>query len=282
MGFSLIELSIVILVIGILVAGVTKGGAIMTKARIGSAESLTSSAPVAAIQNLVAWYEPVLKTSFNDANRFDGTVLTNTNGGSWFDNSPNKNLNTTTVAGTVTYQESGINGLPTVRFAGTTSSLAFDSSILNQKDYTIFVVEQRRVATSATVGSFLSIGGANNLGYSTTTDITMPGSGTKNVSAFVRITPRIITFLSSSNLLATATKGVFVNGGNGNLAANAAVDTKITATSTGFIGRSNTTSFYNGDISEIIIYDRALQLDERNDIQNYLGKKYGINVTISA
>jgi len=281
MGFSLIELSIVILVIGILVVGITKGGAIMAKARIGSAKALTSSSPVAIIPDLVAWYEPVLESSFNAAQAVDGSALAVSNGAAWFDNSPYKANNVTAVAGPVTYKESSINSLPAVKFAGGTSSLTFNSSPLNQKDYTVFVVEQRLATGSATVGRFLSLGGANNFGYATDTTITMPGSGSYNVPVYSKATPRIITFLSSLTVM-TATKGVFINGGNGSLAASFAGDSLLTATPIGYIGRDSSTSFYNGEIAEIIIYNRALKVDERNDIQNYLSKKYGIKVTTSA
>jgi len=53
-AFSLIELSIVILVIGVLIAGVSQGGKMITKFRISAAASLTNSSPVHSIKNLVA------------------------------------------------------------------------------------------------------------------------------------------------------------------------------------------------------------------------------------
>ncbi len=293
MGFSLIELSIVILVIGILVAGVTKGGSIMTKARIGSAKSLTSSSPAAVIPDLVAWYEPVLSSSFNPANAFDGTTLTvsATTGASWYDNSPAKNNNATTVTGGITYRESSINNIPSVRFgeANSTTTLAFNSSALNKKDYTIFVVEQRRVATSGTVGRFLSLGGIaatpNSLGYSGATTISDSNGGSFTaVPAYAPSSPRISTFTSN---LSANTRRVFVNGTEGlSGSSNGANGTGavITATSLGLIGAdiATTSSYYKGDIAEIIIYNRALKVDERNDIQNYLSKKYGIKVSISS
>ena len=281
MGFSLLELSIVIIVIGLLVLGITKGSVIIARAKIASAKALTNSSPAAITPDLVAWYEPVLDSSFNSAQTIDGTTLTNSNGGVWFDNSPLKGNNVTANTA-ATYKESVINSLPSVRFGGA-AFLTFNSLPLNQKDYTVFVVEQRSLATSVTAGRFLSLGGANNLGYATDTTITMPGgSGSQIVAAYSIPIPRILTFLSSSTVMTTATKGVFLNGGAGNIAANAAADSLITATSSGFIGKDNAaTSFYTGDIAEVIIYNRALKASERNDIQGYLSKKYGIKVTTS-
>ncbi|MCE3255904.1 MAG: hypothetical protein K0R25_1398 [Rickettsiaceae bacterium] len=57
LAFSLIELSVVILVIGILVVGITKGMSIMRSAKLQSAQSLTQSSPVALIDGLKLWLE---------------------------------------------------------------------------------------------------------------------------------------------------------------------------------------------------------------------------------
>ena len=274
MGFSLIELSVVILIIGLLVIGVTKGAALMTKSRLTSAKTLTASSPVLQIasSDLVAWYEPVLDSSFNASQRFNETSLTGT---AWFDNSASKSNPAGVAAGTPKYIESSTNNLPAVRFGGD-SALSFNAIAMNQKaDYTIFVVERRGAATSSSAGGFLMIGGA--FGYATNTTITMPGTGSQTVPAYDSPKPRILTFLSSGTAL-SVTKGVFVNGGTGNVAGNT-TETALSITAEVFIGKSTATNFYTGDISEIIIYSKALAADERNDIQKYLSKKYGITVT---
>ncbi len=54
-AFSLIELSIVILIIGILVAGVTKGSTLYQKIKLSSARSVTNNSPVAYISGLSVW-----------------------------------------------------------------------------------------------------------------------------------------------------------------------------------------------------------------------------------
>jgi len=267
MGFSLIELSIVILVIGILVLGITKGSLVINKAKLGSAKSLTSSAPVPLISDLVAWYEPTLDTSFAPSDISQGTTLS-----AWNDNSPYKSNNTSVGATIPTYNESAINNLPAVTFAAG-ATLTFNSLPLNGKYYTVFVVERRGAATAAS--TLVNLGTGAVLGYITDTTIgdsvpTTDSSATVAAYNANSLVPRISTFLSDS----TTTK-VFVNGTVGS-ATGSAPSTTITAA--GVIGSAN----YVGNISEVIIYNRTLSVDDRNAIQNYLSKKYGIKVTTSA
>jgi len=47
-AFSLVELSIVILIIGVLIAGVIQGSNLVTKFRIKTAQTLTQSSPVSS------------------------------------------------------------------------------------------------------------------------------------------------------------------------------------------------------------------------------------------
>ncbi len=281
MGFSLIELSIVILVIGILVIGITKGSAVMAKAKLGSARALTSGSPVLQISDLFVWYEPVLESSFTAANAFDGTNLS----GGWLDNNPSKSpLNNAVVATKAPlYEEDGINSLPTVDFSDGAARLNFSSAYLNQKDYTIFVVEQKRSTTD--LQRFLNLGnstGVNAFGYSTNTAVNgSTGDHTVAVAGLVgtAYTSRIITFLTDTSV--ENGRRAFVNGTAGD---GVSSETAISVGATGVIGADNSDGAnpYNGYISEVIIYYRALKADERNDIQEYLSKKYGIKVAQSS
>ncbi|MFM7682251.1 MAG: prepilin-type N-terminal cleavage/methylation domain-containing protein, partial [Bacteroidota bacterium] len=57
LAFSLIELSIVILIIGILVAGVTQSSRLVAQMRLASAQSVTRSADISSIRDMVFWAE---------------------------------------------------------------------------------------------------------------------------------------------------------------------------------------------------------------------------------
>ena len=64
LAFSLIELSVVILIIGILVLGVTQGNRMMSEAKLKSARSLTTSSPVASIEGLAVWLDSTSENAF--------------------------------------------------------------------------------------------------------------------------------------------------------------------------------------------------------------------------
>jgi prepilin-type N-terminal cleavage/methylation domain-containing protein len=111
-AFSLIELSIVILIIGILVAGVTQSSRLVSRMRILSARSITQSAPVSSIKDLYSWHETVLESSFDEAEASDGTRITN-----WYDFNPQTStdkilINQTDVNLKPLYSSGKINGLP--------------------------------------------------------------------------------------------------------------------------------------------------------------------------
>jgi hypothetical protein len=57
----------VILVIGILVAGVTESRGLITKFRLSSARSLTSSSPVNSMKDLILWLDATSASSVNDS-----------------------------------------------------------------------------------------------------------------------------------------------------------------------------------------------------------------------
>ncbi len=119
-GFSLIEISIVILIIAILVYGISTGIDLYKDAKISTAKNLTTKSPVSRISELSLWLEA------SDSQKIEcyGATKTCTNNGKikiWFD------INPTTIDkinvgrnnngdGAPTYVEDGINGLPSINF----------------------------------------------------------------------------------------------------------------------------------------------------------------------
>jgi hypothetical protein len=48
-------------------------------------------------------------------------------------------------------------------------------------------------------------------------------------------------------------------------------------TGAGYIGRGINNTYFNGEISEILVYDRVLSADETAAVEKYLRNKFGTN-----
>lgn len=282
-AFSLIELSIVILIIGVLIAGVMKGKSLIRKSQLLSAQKLTQSSPVAGMKDLAFWYETSTSSSFS----FDQSVDAG-NISSWLDINPQAitKLNATqdTDNHKPNYYENVINGLPVVRFNGTSDQLDINGNFLlaNQSDCTFFIVVKSAatVASNARVMSYTSLPiGAR--GYYVQTDSNtygfQIGSDASGLAAIA--TPPSIT---KANIVTTYrlgnTLGASVNGKAFTTVINTQTPiTNLTRITFGaFSGGSG--GHWAGDLGEVIFFTRYLKASERKAIEDYLGQKWGISL----
>lgn len=269
-AFSLIEVSVVILVIGILVAGITLGSALVKKSRIAAAQTLTVSSPINGIKDSALWLETAVDASFAATELSDGDVVS-----LWYDNRSNAaNKPNITVAGTGPVYSNTINYVHAVKFSGSSSNYLqiADPTFLNNTNYTVFILEKRQsnAANNYFFGENPS-GTANQniaLGYSldgTVIHSQGTNSYTSNVSSYADSTnkPRIFTFIHDSS----SGKKTYINGV---LAAQNSDTSAISGLTTNLaIGKS-----YTGEIGEIAIFTRALKNEERKAIEDYIGKKW--------
>jgi prepilin-type N-terminal cleavage/methylation domain-containing protein len=300
-AFSLIELSIVVLIIGILIAGVTQGSRLVKQSRVSTAQNQTQTSPVNSIPNLVGWWETTSANSFKDIEADDGLQPT-----IWYDissQSINKNNATpgATVAGSATYRATAINGLPALVFAGTSLNQSFalaDPTIINSSDYTIFVVENHSTTSIAKnyflCGSATVVGAPYNnlvLGYSTVASnnvvwsyLTTAASATNYASQGTITQPatNIETIHSYVHKISNgaSAKKYFMNGTQQTLTTNDA--NSLASWAGASIGCSLAVSpggAFTGAIGEVIIYNRALSTEERKSVEGYLGKKWSVTVS---
>lgn len=286
-GFSLIELAMVIVIIGLLVIGVTKGSNMIDDARLSPARALTLASPVASISNLVLWLETTSFDSISANQRFDGASNITT----WYDINPQvttKN-NATTYSGSPTYIANGINGLPVIRFSGASAQyLNFNGTALANSNYTIFIIEQRRDThgSDANNNYFMGssptpVGYGNNqlphLGYRFNTTFTFAQFGNDYdvaVSGYTTPTPIIHTFRFSS----TQGKDYWKNGSNLIHQTSGGALQGLINYDNASIGAAFGTILYNGDIAEVIIFNKALTSEERVSVESYLSKKWKIAI----
>ena len=122
-AFSLVELSVVILIIGILIAGVTQSGRLIRQIKLSTARSVTSSSDVASIRDITAWFEASTEGVFTDTNE-NTDIEDKAEIKYWRDVNPQKSKGDKPVLANVAsnakpkYASNGINGIPSVYFDG--------------------------------------------------------------------------------------------------------------------------------------------------------------------
>ena len=297
LAFSLIELSIVILIIGILVAGVTQGSRLVRESRLTNARTITQSSDIISIKDMTLWLdatdENTIKAStLADADSTDfGNVENNDAISVWIDKNPQLTrkiqVTSNSDAQRPAYIENAINGLPSLYF---TDDYMFSGDLVpltaGDDDYTLIGVFQ-----------FDAIDADNDMIFAQT-----PDGFPDNDAGFLKgestnfgwwggnndYTPATVAALTPYIAIAKVNHNnsnnvsIYLNSNSpstgqsqaGGSAANVSDDRfGIGAMSDGGPG------FFNGYISEIIYYDRALKQAEIESINAYLSKKYGIPVS---
>jgi len=295
-AFSLIELSIVILIIGILVAGVTQSSRLINQIKLTSAQSLTKSSDVNSISNLVLWTETSLNGSLtNPLSSFqidDGQNIL-----SWNDINPTSSfkidLSQSNSSYQPTYKSSGINGLPSVSFDGNNDSLFNSSSVplvSNAKNYTLVSVYRPYRMTSAD-GIIVIAQGTNPIVPNRAASILL-WSGTSGFAGWwnsyypsfqVNINNNYITIVTINNNLSSNNVSIYINSNTPFIGTSSGSPSNLNLGnqifSAGGMDSMGSSYAYHGLISEIIVFDRTLKADEVKSINNYLGKKYAIKIS---
>jgi hypothetical protein len=276
-GFSLVELSIIIIIIGIFAAGIFVADKMISKFRLKTAESLTRSSPIVSITQNNLWLETTLESSFNGSEADNNKSIS-----SWNDQSKSGGTKSSVVkVGLGPTYSNTINRLHAVKFDAISSANPSatnhlkieDASYLNNTDYTIFVLEKRQSSSSNNYFIGESPNGTSNqtltLGYSAdSTVIHSQGSSTSydsNVSSYSNSTdkPRLFSFVHSG----TGGNKTYINGV---LAGeDATKTTHLNSIEDLVIGKG-----YTGEIGEVAIFTKALNNESRTSIEDYLAKKW--------
>lgn len=290
-GFSLIELSIVIIIIGILIAGLSASSSLINKAKLSTAKSLTNSSPVASIKDLFFWLEATSEKSFSASEPEDGDSLS-----TWLNINPrNQNITQTSVEGGSSkepkYKLNCINNISCVQFNGDYSNFHIDENVKTD-NFSIFVVFQLKDydrlccdTLMSTVGSdsgvdyfdlkVISSGRANFRYHKSTHEVTALYTGDVMKSD----TPTILDVIHKSSGATLYHNGSNVDSDN----SGGGGSKRIGDISIGYWKQAASNLFQplNGYIGEIIIFTRALKNQERQDVEQYLGQKWDVDVSQS-
>jgi len=284
-AFSLIELSIVILIIGILIAGVTQGSRLVAQMRLTTARTQTQSSPIASIRDVAIWLESTASSSFDDSTTEDGSGIA-----TWYDINPlaTTKTNATQATGSkqAKYTVNSINGLPAVKFDGTDDDFSLGALSPGNNVSLFLVIKPTTAHVEGLLDSAPTLpypfrnyceSGCASDGQFSLWNNPSPGSAPAVDLGLSALTQAIIYIQTYFNASASPAK-ILTYYRNGTLISTATdTDTNDIAWTSPRMGSiNNTTVLYDGFIGEMVIFSRTLKAEERNSITKYLGKKWGI------
>lgn len=303
-AFTLIEVSIIIIIIGILVSGISSGMDLYEDYKITTARNLTLNSRVKRIDDLEVWLETTNENAFSYyntsvvPNRYDfyKNISENQPIQKWNNvETLNKLVNgndviQTTLSKQPKYISNSIGGLPALYFDGkndgTGDSFLFNGSFLNNKtDVTVFIVDQRTALGTPSVSPSYSIPYQYFLSGNDSVNFAVGYSG-----GWVRISPSNLNWTGFSNVLNIPHIFTFQSGNDdgskifmdGELkvssSANAVISIGNGILNICYFNRSWTQNWYTGFIGEIIIFSRSLNSSERMGVEEYLSKKWKIKI----
>jgi prepilin-type N-terminal cleavage/methylation domain-containing protein len=304
-AFSLVEISIVILIIGLLIAGISKASDMIFDAELKSGRSLTKGAKVGRMANLALWLETTSAESILDNERFKDTTVT-----LWRDINPQSTSKFIfKSSGAPKYIEEGQNNMPAIgKFTlatdlflpysseASTTVLPYPSTqIFSSGAYATIFVVLKPAATVTNLISFceytatatphacsggkeisLGLGGSGTLTFGFMNAAATTSTLTSSNAYASRNLIIVSAIKDTGSIDKPANQKLFVNGGD-----KVALATANTyATTNAFSGtfRVGGTASSGVEIYEIIVFSSNLSDADRYSVESYLGKKYNIPV----
>lgn len=281
-AFSLVEISIVIIIIGIIIVGIAKGSAFYEKTQMKIAQRITENSPPMFLDDLSLWLE--LSRDSSVKLREDGVKVDLWN--SYTDyNATQSNDSLKPVYKKNFFQ----NGMPALDFTAG-QRLEVDSSTYTESDFTIFAVVKPApyvggnhfIVSGPQLGieRFGKFHVRNPGGYYSRVESNCWDGGVKRDQEF--IISATLTVGKSTVLRFNGSKGyngAYSSNCHGgvnpdNVLAFAATETPL------YVGGKDVSydGRWRGYIAELIIFKRALSNKERKSVEKYLSQKFGIEL----
>lgn len=292
-AFTLLELSISLIIISIMVTGIVVGSGLITASKLSLARSLTANSSVPKIEGLVAWYETSSFDSFEEEEASDGSTIS-----AWYDINPyslSERKNTLVAkVGAVSYVKEGINDTPSLQFGDYNNVSNLDLTSFHQgtsSQNTVFAVISPRDKAADGDRDYIFIDSYD--GQARTSfgiNDNAPGrlilnTGTVSDNARTKTVNNAPTFtLDKPYIIALYIDGAFSRGYVNETTITAGDDyfdinpgnNVMNGLTIGSRETDQTNGRFVGLISEIIIYNRPLQNKERESVFTYLSRKYDI------
>lgn len=287
-AFSLIEISVVILIVGILISGISRGVDLYNDYKLSIARKLTQESPVSRVPDLALWLESVSEKSL--LNKDDSLKIKNNDLiKKWVDVNPRNQfgqfLEQNNVANMPTYVADGINNLPSVKFDSTNLAMRMVGSFSDifSVESTIFIVF-RAVSvcvSDMTLSQIFSFGTLNPVMV-----IESPYNSAQNTTYLYKNAQTDEIINNSIKLNTTQIYRRVYNPNinqsyvdiNGNKVSTTAQTSGYYSNPVSMVlgNHASATRTFGGFFGEFIIYNRALSDNEIKRVENYLKTKWGV------
>ena len=302
-AFSFIEISVVIVVIGILIAGVVQGRDMLNDMRINSARSFTEKSPVSSMQNLALWLETTQQNSlFINTNSVNAPLYHKDNQaiGRWNDLNSDPNLKVNLLQATEASKPififNAINGLPALRFDGVNDYLQ-NVNKFYYNNFTAFFVALPMKICATGGGIYFGTSGQSYITYPQHGGVINEANVTSAAGFGVSLcTNQIATVEHSSSYMPSRTlntgdfkKPVLFTVSYANKVATSYVNSKsaVTGAASGYnvylgfnVGGGGNSyenyGYYSGFVGEVIYFSQTLSDEDRKLVDNYLIEKWQI------
>jgi prepilin-type N-terminal cleavage/methylation domain-containing protein len=278
-AFSLIEISIAIIIIGILIGSITQAIEMFSEASLKGARNLSKSSRISRIDDLSLWLDANSDKAF-DTEKDDGATIS-----MWKDTNPRSTsqiVGNPVSANLPTYILSAINGLPTASFKKTSSNcmtIPSQSIVNNSEDFTLYLIFS---PTSLDNGIILEKNNATATAFPFSLEL---NSGfykfsIKDSSTTLSVLGAKKANINKPNLIRLSRiKGsqieIAINGVSSTQSDTLTSSTLNTAElAIGCRNGASPASFVNGNIGEIAFFDRNLTIKEKGDTEEYFYKKW--------
>ena len=312
-AFSLVELSVVIVIVMIMIAGLIQSSRIIGSMRIATARNVTQSSAMPWINYIVTWYDATAADAFLESETDDGDKISRWNGAE-VRYTDRINLDQSEDTKKPIYTSNGMYGLPSIKFDGDDDYLIsenLEQSILTYRSASVFIVFEPKTVTAndkrsilyqpAECGREFDVGynfnSKGNFGIASSSGTCGQTNATSSGIDFVvqneKIVASLIIYQSPMTVGNTSNIKTFRNGYlenvskvNDGYTSSLIQDTKKYSDGSNriYLGARKTsdvavpTSFFNGLLGEMIVFNRSLNNEDRKEIEKYLGKKWGIKV----
>jgi prepilin-type N-terminal cleavage/methylation domain-containing protein len=298
-AFSLVEISIVILIIGLLIAGISKAGDMIFDVGLKSASSLTKGAKVGRMSGLALWLETTSNESILEKERYDGTTVS-----VWRDINPQSSSKFIFKnSSAAKYVEKGHNNLPAIgaldsvnfftantsETSGTVASFSSNQIFSTGAFATIFVVLKPKAITGV-ITNLISFcpsagcGGGNEISVSLNATGNVLFTAMSTAAASVSVASAN-PYTAKSLIIVSALKDsvnqkIFVNGTD--LASHSPGNTYASTNSfsgtfkVGGASAADANSKGGIEVYEVIVFSSPLSTIDRQTVETYLGKKYNV------